>query len=57
MVDQKIQDTQTGSVWSFGGLALEGTLAGEQLEPLANAYVLMWFAWREFQPDGVVFSI
>jgi hypothetical protein len=53
----EIRDTETGTLWSFGGAGLEGPLAGEQLEPLANAYVLMWFAWRHFQPDGEVFQL
>ena len=56
VIDSKIQDSQTGTIWSFSGLGLEGPLAGEQLQPLRNAYVLMWFAWREFQPDGDVFE-
>ena len=57
VVSTQIKDTQTGTTWSFGGAGLEGPLAGEQLEPLANAYVLMWFAWKHFQPDGEVFQL
>ena len=57
IIDNKIQDSQTGSIWSFSGVALEGPLAGEQLQPLRHAYVLMWFAWRHFQPDGEVFQV
>jgi hypothetical protein len=57
IVNNEIRDTQTGTLWSFGGAGLEGTHAGAQLQPVANSYVLMWFAWKHFQPDGVVFSI
>ena len=57
VVDFKYVDSQTGSIWSFSGVALEGPLVGEQLQPLANAYVLMWFAWRQFQPNGEVFEL
>ena len=44
-------DAQTGSRWRLDGLAAEGPLAGEQLEPIAEAYVAFWFAWAAFQPQ------
>ncbi len=45
-------DTQTGSRWRLDGLAAEGPLAGEHLEPVAEAYVSFWFAWAAFQPSA-----
>ncbi len=29
VIDNKIQDSRTGSIWSFSGVALEGPLEGE----------------------------
>ncbi len=49
--DEGLFDTQTGSRWRLDGLAAEGPLAGEQLEPVAEAYVSFWFAWAAFQPS------
>ncbi len=50
------RDLETGSLWTFGGEAVSGTLAGRRLAPLANAYVLFWFAWRHFEPRARWFS-
>lgn len=44
-------DQETGTSWSLDGRALEGPLAGERLEPVADAYVAFWFAWEAFQPE------
>jgi len=30
-------------------------MAGERLNTGKDAYVLFWFAWRHFQPDGDTF--
>ena len=49
-------DTETGSRWRLDGLATEGVLAGEQLEPVADAYVAFWFAWASFQPQAVLWE-
>jgi hypothetical protein len=46
------RDTGTGSLWTIGGRAVSGPLEGTQLDPIDNAYVLFWFAWRHFQPEG-----
>ncbi len=48
-------DEQTGSTWTIDGSALAGPMAGERLSPREDAYVVFWFAWRHFQPDGDVF--
>lgn len=54
--DRQIVDLGTRSVWQVGGGALEGPLAGQRLEPVAEAYVAFWFAWAAFQPDGVIWA-
>jgi hypothetical protein len=52
VVDERIVDTETGSIWQVDGLATSGQLAGERLEPIADAFVAFWFAWAEFYPDA-----
>jgi hypothetical protein len=42
------RDRETGSLWSLMGGAVEGPLAGAQLQPLADAYGSFWFAWAAF---------
>ncbi len=44
-------DTETGSRWQLDGVAVEGLLSGERLEPVDDAYVAFWFAWALFQPQ------
>jgi Protein of unknown function (DUF3179) len=46
---------ETGSLWTIGGEAVSGPLEGSQLGPMDNSYLLFWFAWRQFQPEGKVF--
>ncbi|MFQ5380527.1 MAG: DUF3179 domain-containing protein [Dehalococcoidia bacterium] len=48
-------DTETSSTWSVAGLALQGPLAGTQLEPVAHT-TSFWFAWAAFHPDTVVWE-
>ena len=48
-------DAQTGSTWTIDGSAIAGSMIGERLVPREDAYVLFWFAWRHFQPDGDTF--
>lgn len=55
--DGTFRDHQTGSLWSIEGRAIEGELAGTELEAHSDAYVLFWFAWRFFQPDGTTFGM
>lgn len=52
--DDGFRDVETGSLWTLAGHAVEGPLTASVLEPLADAYVVFWFAWRQFQPDGEV---
>jgi hypothetical protein len=51
----KILDEQTGSSWNILGQALEGPLAGEELEPIVHGDHF-WFAWAAFEPDTIVFG-
>jgi len=44
------RDLETGSVWSLGGRALSGPLAGAQLPALVHACPF-WFAWAAFHPQ------
>ena len=44
-------DSNTGTRWRLDGLAIEGPLAGERLEPVPEAYVAFWFAWADFQTE------
>ncbi|MFQ6047065.1 MAG: DUF3179 domain-containing protein [Gemmatimonadales bacterium] len=50
--DGAIVDNETGSTWRLDGVATDGPLAGSRLEPVAEAFVLFWFAWPTFYPDG-----
>ena len=51
-----IVDRETGSTWTIEGLAVDGLLAGEQLEVVAEAYVAFWFAWATFHPATQLWS-
>ncbi|HKJ55722.1 MAG TPA: DUF3179 domain-containing protein [Nitriliruptoraceae bacterium] len=43
-------DDQTGSTWNLLGEAVDGDLAGTQLEAVAHDDTF-WFVWFAFQPD------
>jgi hypothetical protein len=45
-----ITDRETGSTWSITGAAIDGELAGTQLERIVSADHL-WFSWAAFNPD------
>ncbi|GMQ82585.1 MAG: DUF3179 domain-containing protein [Rhodothermia bacterium] len=49
-------DEETGSTWQLDGLAIDGPLAGERLEPISEAYVAFWFAWAAFSPPTRVWT-
>jgi hypothetical protein len=51
--DGRFRDRQTRTVWSLGGRALEGPLAGRMLTPVAHGNHF-WFAWAVFRPDTEV---
>jgi hypothetical protein len=50
-----IIDEQTGSVWNVLGQALEGELAGSQLEPVVSINHF-WFSWAAFRPETRVYQ-
>ena len=49
-------DQATGSLWQVDGLAISGSLSGQRLEPVAEAYVAFWFAWATFHPEARIFG-
>ncbi len=48
-------DAQTGSEWSFAGLATAGPLQGRQLEPV-RPLKDYWFDWKLYHPDTRVYT-
>jgi len=52
----EIVDAETGSVWAIDGRAVDGVREGEQLEPVASAYVALGSAWFDFHPDSAVWE-
>jgi hypothetical protein len=50
-----IVDAETGSTWNILGQAIDGPLAGEQLEPIVHADHF-WFSWAAFKPDTIIYS-
>jgi hypothetical protein len=53
--DGRFVDEETGSTWNMLGQAVEGELAGEQLEPLLHSDHF-WFAWAAFYPDTTIYE-
>lgn len=57
--DEKMEfqlvDAETGSAWNFEGKAIDGPLAGRQLE---KVFVLedYWFDWRIYHPETTVYQ-
>jgi hypothetical protein len=49
------RDEQTGSLWNIFGEAVEGQLAGSQLEQVISAEHF-WFAWSVFKPDTIIWQ-
>jgi len=47
------RDSTTGSTWTLLGRAIDGPLAGAQLEPVLHTNPF-WFAWSSFNPNGSV---
>jgi hypothetical protein len=52
---EAIVDAETGSTWNILGQAIDGPLAGEQLEPIVHADHF-WFSWAAFKPDTIIYS-
>jgi hypothetical protein len=53
--DGRLQDEQTGSLWSPLGVSLSGPLEGSRLEPVAFIDHF-WFSWAAFRPDTRIWS-
>lgn len=49
-------DEETGSRWSIEGIAIEGPLAGERLEPIERSFVAFWGAWYSFFPGTAIWG-
>ena len=54
-VDGGFADSETGSRWNVTGRATEGSLEGEQLEVIAEAYVAFWQPWAAFHLGTTLF--
>ncbi len=48
VLDGRYVDVETGSEWTFEGVAVSGAMEGAKLTPVAEAYVSFWFAWATF---------
>lgn len=53
--DGEFRDRETGSLWNFSGVAVDGPLAGTSLDevPHGNHF---WFAWAVFRPETRVWE-
>jgi hypothetical protein len=52
-----VRDEETGTTWdAFSGNALEGPLAGKQLDRVKST-IIFWFGWVDFHPDTLVYGI
>ena len=49
------RDEQTGSLWNIFGEAVDGPLAGSELEQVVSAEHF-WFAWSVFKPDTIIWQ-
>lgn len=47
---ERFVDEQTGSAWDITGQAVDGELAGTQLEKIPHLDTF-WFAWATYQPE------
>jgi len=56
VIQNQVVDDQTGSIWRVDGLAVDGTLAGQQLEAVSEAFVAFWFAWPNLYPEIEIWS-
>jgi uncharacterized protein DUF3179 len=52
-----ILDLPTRSTWTVDGRAIAGPLAGQRLEPIAEAYIAYWFAWADFHRSTTLWSV
>ena len=50
-----IVDSETGSMWSVLGKAVDGPLTGTQLDRIVHQDHF-WFAWAAFKPDTLIYA-
>jgi hypothetical protein len=50
-----IRDTETGSIWSVAGVAIDGELHGSRLDPVVHGDHF-WFAWAAFSPETTIWT-
>jgi hypothetical protein len=48
-------DSETGSVWTILGEAIDGSLKGGRLTPIVHADPF-WFSWAAFKPDTLIYN-
>jgi len=54
--DGELTDAETGSTWDLDlGLATEGALKGESLQPVPSSSAYDW-AWRDFYPESTFYQ-
>ena len=51
-----LRDRETETTWDENGVAVDGTLAGQRLTPIADSYVGFWFAWSLYFRNLVLFE-
>jgi hypothetical protein len=51
--DERIVDSETGSIWNLAGQAVEGELKGARLERIQSTDHF-WFSWAAFYPETVI---
>lgn len=49
------RDLETGSIWTLLGVATDGPLAGERLDPILHGNHF-WFSWVVYQPDTLILT-
>lgn len=50
LVNNRLVDIESESVWNMDGVAVEGNLKGASLDPLFGVYAY-WFAWASLYPE------
>ncbi|WP_420645268.1 DUF3179 domain-containing protein [Candidatus Leptofilum sp.] len=50
-----IIDNETGSTWNIVGQAIDGELAGQQLQRIVHGDHF-WFSWAAFKPDTIIYQ-
>ena len=53
--DDRFVDAETGTTWTLLGVAVDGPLAGEQLDIVTHRNEF-WFAWAAFFPEAPVYG-